>query len=174
MLMENMINIKSGWRHSVLEFQIRKLDVGSQDMSRAAVFEREVKAAEKVEDWKLIQNLLSKVDKIDEAPLFTNLQAKYDDVTGKILTKVRSQMFEDLKPTGLKRLQTQYMVLLLQANYLYELGKNILTIRVDGPNDEDINLPEMAKILCDMMLSDKECEDLRTIRKIMIDWRKNR
>ena len=42
--MSNLIKIKTTWRHSTLEYHIKEYD-SSQDMSREAVFEREVKAA---------------------------------------------------------------------------------------------------------------------------------
>lgn len=162
-----LINITCTWRHCTLEYLIKKFDA-SQDMSRTAVFEREVKAAKDFEDWNSILPLLSppKLVKIEEAPVFTNLQAKYSEETEEILNKVRNQMLYDLKKTGLKVLQSQYMVLLLQANYLESLKKEKLSI-----NQENIDIPEMAKIFCEMMLTDKDCDELQKIQVILINWR---
>lgn len=162
-----LINITCTWRHCTLEFLIKKYET-SPAISRTAVFEREVKAAKDFKGWDTILPLLSppKLVKIEEAPVFTNLQAKYSEETEEILKKVRAQMLDDLKKIGLKVLQTQYMVLLLQAHYLESLKKEKLSI-----NQENIDIPEMAKIFCEMMLTDKDCDELQNIQEILINWR---
>ncbi|MNI12519.1 hypothetical protein D3C73_657040 [compost metagenome] len=166
---EKLINIRSSSRHCVFEFLIKQQDV-SQDKSRSAVFERMVKAAEGVTDWNLITPLLSPSKLvIEEAPMFTNFQAKYSEATEKILKKVRDQMFDNLKETGVKVLQSQYLVLLLQANYLECLQREKLSIKQIKPDNVDI--PEMARIFCQMMLIDKDCDELQQIREILIKWR---
>ena len=171
---EKLLNIKTNKRHSILEYLIKKYDP-SQDMSRAAVFEREVIAGETVTDWKLIRPLLSNLEENDEAkdaPVFSNLQAKYSEDTEKILNGVRQKILEDLQGPDFKILQTQYMVLLLQANYLEILKKDKLIIKSEGMIDEtDMNMPEITKTLCEMMLTDKDCNELKEIRRIMIEWR---
>lgn len=167
--MENLLNIKSNRKHSTLEYLIKKYDA-SQDMSRAAVFEREVKAAQGVKNWKEIQTSLSNLDIVEEAPIFTSLQAKYGDETAKILNTVRADILEQLKDT-LKVLQTQYMVLLLQANYLEMLKREKLSLKADRVEETNIGMPEMAKILCEMMLTDKDSAELLEIRKILVNWR---
>lgn len=167
---DKLINIKTNWKHSTLEYLIKKMDA-SQDMSRSAVFEREVKAAENV-DWRSIQTSLSELVKNEDAPIFTNLQAKYGEETEEKLSEVRHKMLHDLKETGLKVLQSQYMVLLLQANYLETLKKEKLTIIAEIQiAEENVDMPEMAKIFCEMMLSDKDCEEMKAIRKILVEWR---
>ena len=92
----HLLNIKSNWKHATLEYLIKKEDP-SQDMSRAAVFEREVNAAENVGDWREIQVLLSKLKRVEIAPVFTNLQAKYSDAVEEKLNKIRKKMLMDLK-----------------------------------------------------------------------------
>lgn len=172
--MEKLLNIKCNWKHSTLEYLIKKFDA-SQDMSRAAVFEREVKAAENVGDWKDIRVLLSELNKIDDAPTFTNIQAKYGTETDEVLKEVRKQMLSDLKVTGLKVLQSQYMVLLLQVNYLEFLKKEKLAIKANEfVEEENVDMPEMSKILCEMMLCEKDCNEIKEIRKILVDWRNKR
>ena len=172
--MENLLNIKCNWKHSTLEYLIKKFDA-SQDMSRAAVFEREVKAAENVDNWNDIQALLSGLKKIDDAPTFTNIQAKYGNETDEVLKKVRDKILSDLKVTGLKVLQSQYMVLLLQVNYLEFLKKEKLAIKADElVKEQNVDMPEMSKILCEMMLCDKDCNEIKEIRKILVAWRNKR
>ena len=86
----HLLNIKSNWKHATLEYLIKKEDP-SQDMSRAAVFEREVNAAENVGDWREIQVLLSKLKRVEKVPVFTNLQAKYSDTVEEKLNKIRKK-----------------------------------------------------------------------------------
>lgn len=167
-----LFNIKSNWKHSTQEYLIKKLDA-SQDMSRSAVFERAVNVAVNVKDWNSIQILLSGLARNVEAPVFTNFQAKYGEETEEILIDVRDKMLEDLKKSGLKVLQSQYMLLLLQANYIKKLKEEKLSIIDETQVDEEnVNLPELVKIFCEMMLSDKDCQDSKTIKKILLEWRK--
>lgn len=169
--MDNMINIKSNWKHSLLEYKIKKFDT-SQDMSRAAVFEREVRAAEGVKNWKEIQASLSNLEKEYDIPVFTSLQAKYDDETAKILKIVREGILEQLEDTGLKVLRTQYLVLLLQVNYYEILKKENLSIKIGNAiTESDIDLTEIPKMLFEMMLNDRDCMELRAIRKILVEWK---
>ena len=171
---EKLLNIKTNKRHSILEYLIKKYDP-SQDMSRAAVFEREVMAGKKVTDWKLIRPLLSNLEENDEAkdaPVFSNLQAKYSEKTGEMLSEVRQKILEDLQGPDFKILQTQYMVLLLQANYLKILKEEKLIIKSEDMTDKtDMDMPEITQCLCKMMLTDKDCNELKEIRSIMIKWR---
>lgn len=168
--MENLLNIKSNWKHSTFEYLIKKLD-SSQDLSRSAVFEREVKAARGVKNWRKVQATLADLHREEDAPIVTSFQAKYDNETAKILEEVKKDILEQLSDT-LKVLQTQYMVQLLQANYLEVLKREKVSLKADKFVDEtDIDLPEMAKIFTEMMLKDKECSELKQIRKILVDWR---
>lgn len=168
----HLLNIKSNWKHATLEYLIKKEDP-SQDMSRAAVFEREVNAAENVGDWREIQVLLSKLKRVEKVPVFTNLQAKYSDTVEEKLNKIRKKMLMDLKKHGLKVLQAQYMVLLLQTNYLQSLKREKLIISSEKQLEEDsVTLPEIAAIFVEVMLQDKDSEALAEIKKILIEWRK--
>lgn len=168
---DKLFNVKTNWKHSTQEYVIKKLDV-SQDMSRSAVFERAIKAAVNVEDWRSVQALLSGMIKNADAPLFTNFQARYGEEIEKMLNDVRAKMLEDLQKSGLKVLQTQYVLLLLQANYIQKLKEEKLSIKEETHVDEEnVNMPEMAKIFCEMMLSDKDGQDIKTIKKILVDWR---
>lgn len=168
---ENLFNVKTNWKHSTQEYIIKKLDV-SQDMSRAAVLERAIKAAVNVKNWSSIQALLSRLVKNAEAPVFTNFQAKYGKETEEILIDIRAKMLEDLQKSGIKILQSQYILLLLQANYIQKLKEEKLSIIDETHVDEEnVDMPEMAKIFCEMMLSDKDGQDIKTIKKILVEWR---
>lgn len=169
--MNYTLNIKCSWKHAVLEYLI-KMNDRSHDLSRAAVFEREVKAAENVKDWTKIRILLSSLKQNDDAPIFTNLQAKYDEATAESLTNIRNQMLNDLNEVGLKVLQNQYMVLLLQMNYLETLKRDRFALQSDNTIEtSEINLPEISKILTEMMLTDKDCDEMEQIKQILMHWK---
>ncbi len=166
--MVNFLNIKTNYKHCTLEYRIKKLDP-AQDMSRSAVFERAVRAAKGVDNWKAIQTTLSNLKVEEEAAVFTGLQVHYDDETACILKEVEKDICEQC---GLHILQRQYMVQLLQAQYLETLKREKLSLKTGSMIDEsDIGLPEMASILVEMMLKDKDCDNLKQIRKILVEWR---
>lgn len=168
--MENLLNIKSNWKHATLEYLIKKYDA-SQNMSRSAVFEREVRAAQGVKDWKAIQASLADLEREEDAPVFKNLQARYGEETAALLPVIRADILDQLQGT-LKVLQAQYMVVLLQANYLEQLKRERLALKADGTVEEaSVDLPELAKLLCEMMLQDKDCPELAQIRALAVAWR---
>ena len=168
--MENLINIKSNWKHCTLEYLIKKYDA-SQDMSRAAVFEREVYAAKEVSDWKCIHRILFDLRKEEDAPIFTGMQAKYSDDTAQMLETVKEDILVQLKDS-IKILQTQYLIQLLQANYLEKLKQKRIKIENDTTlEEENVDLPGMASIFTELMLTNKESDELKNIRKILVDWK---
>lgn len=169
--MENLLNIKSNWKHSTLEYLIKR-DDPSQDMSRSAVFEREVRAAQGVTNWREIQLYLSEIKREEEAPIFTSLQAKYTDEIATILEEVKGNILDQLKP--IKILQSQYMVQLLQLNYLHKLKKEKIMLKSDKIDDNNVDLPEMARIFTQLILTDKDSQELEEIRNILVNWRNSR
>ena len=81
-------------------------------------------------------------------------------------------MRHDLNKIGIKKLQKQYIVLLLQANYLKILKEERLSI-ITSKNitKEDLDIPGMAKIFCEIILLDKDCNELNEIKNILINWK---
>lgn len=165
-----MLNFRCNWRHVSLEYQIKRYDP-SQDLSRSAVLVREIQAAEKVKDWKSVRDRIGEVERIKDAPDITNFQAKYNEESAKSLEKVREKILEDLPE--LQILQTRYLVLLLQINYLEELKKAALAVRSELQS-ESVEAPELVKLLVEMILLDKDSEVLQTIRDLLVDWKKRR
>lgn len=101
------------------------------------------------------------------------MQAKYSDTVEEKLNKIRKKMLMDLKKHGLKVLQAQYMVLLLQTNYLQSLKREKLMISSEKQLEEDtMSLPSMAACLVEIMLQDKDSEALAEIKRILVEWRK--
>lgn len=169
-----LLNIKSNWKIIQLE-ELIKINDPSQDLSRTAVFEREVQAAQHV-DWKEIQLSLLDLKKEDGTPLSTSFQAKVSPDTAKILEQVQSDMMHQL---SLKRLKVNYMVLLLQRNYLDQLisrQKNLVrkknVCKTDRMIEEkEIDMPAMAQLLVEMMLTDHQCAELEQIKNLLVDWK---
>ena len=168
--MDHILNTKCNRKHCTLEALIKKEDV-AQDMSRAAMFERFTIAAENVEDWSVVATMLGSIKTGSDDPNFTNYQARYSDDTAERLEKIKDTMVRSLKDGGniTKVLQTQFMLQLLMMNYLDHLKKEKLKLK--SSIEEDISLPEMAKILTEMMLTDKDCAALQEIRAILIKYR---
>ena len=163
----NFLNIKANWKHSLLERLIKENDP-SQDMSRSAVFEREVKAAQGVQNWKAVQSTLVNLRRDESIPVSTSFQAKYSEETARMLEEERNDIAEQL---GLKVLQAQYFVQLLQANYLQVLKKTHASIQADILSDGAcIEIPEAARIFTEMIMTDRNCEEWKQIAEILADW----
>lgn len=173
--MDKLLNVRTNWRHSALEYLIKQEDF-SQDMSRSAVFEREVDAAINVENWREIQIQLSELKRNEEIPVFTNLQVRYTEETEEKLQAIRDKIFSDLEPFGIKRLQTQYFLLLLEMNYLISLKreKKALSHESSEVFDGDLTIPELSSTLMEMVLYDRDSEELDKIKQIMIEWKKQK
>lgn len=171
--MENMLNVKTNWKHSFLEHQIKRWDT-AQDMSRAAVLERQVRAAQGSKNWREIRLSLPDQKPEEDFPIFSNFQARYSEETGEILEIIRGDILDQLRGEGMKVLQTQYLLLLLQENYLAHLKRERMTVRGAEESGEDMDLPTMAKVLFEMGLSDKDSDELRQIAKIMRTWRRKK
>lgn len=167
-IIKNNINIKVNWRHISLEYQIRKYD-SSQDLSRTALLFRMVEAALDVEDWNKVKILLPKIEKLEEAPSFTNFQAKYDSETSIKLERVKDKILSDLSES-IKVLQQQYMLQLLMCNYLEKLKRDVLNVGKKVKNEE-IDAPEMVKILVEMILLDKNSSLINEIKDILVKWK---
>ena len=169
---EGFFSSKSNPKHCDLEAKIKSIDQ-NQDKSRSALLARFASAAEGVTDWMPYYYLLGDVEHVDDAPQFNSWQAHYDSDTDKKLKTIRQNMERSLKEGGVitKVLQTQFMLQLLMINYLECLKKSILTIKADKQVDEEIGLPEMAAIFTEMILTDRDNEALKEIRKILVEWR---
>lgn len=169
--MSKKLNIRSNWKHSTLEYLIRKNDP-SPDMSRGAVYERAVKAAQGIENWKEYQVFLHNMKKEEKAQVFNSYQVKICDEVEQIRETIRSEILKQL--TDINVLQEQYMVQLLLANYLEKLKQEKLMLNSENHIEEtEVDLPEMSAIFMEIALKDKDCEVLREIRKILVEWRNN-
>lgn len=165
-----LLNIKSNWKHCNYEALIKQLD-SALDLSRAAVFEREVKAAVDVDNWSEIAESLSSIKKDPNVAVTTGFQAKYTQDTYDKLEQIKSDILKQLKGK-LHVLQSQYMVQLLQANYLKKLQEEQMAVKVENMiGADDIDLPEMAKLFMQMAIADKDSDELKQIKTILVRWK---
>ena len=170
---ECFFSSKCGPRHCDAELEIRRRD-HNPEKSRSALFERFVSAAESVTDFMPVYNLLADLEHHTDAPQFDSWQAKYSEETDEKLKTIRQNMETSLKNGGVitRVLQTQFMLLMLMVNYLDTLKKDALTIKADKMVDEEISLPQMSAILTEMMLTDKDGDELKEIMEVMIKWKR--
>lgn len=174
--MEHLLNSRSNQKHSRLEELIRRSDP-AQEMSRSGIFQRAVRAAVGVQDWPAVQDSLAGLKEQEGGRVVTSFQARYDDATAQLLDEVRGEMLRQLQKAGrLKVLQTQYMVLLLLANYLRKLKEaQELALKADGMAEGgDISHPDIVKFLVEMILQEPECSELTDIRNILLRWKGRR
>ena len=170
-----LLNIKSNWKIMQMEALIKKHDP-SQDLSRTAVFEREVQVAQNV-DWKEVQLSLLDLRQEDGAASPTSFQARFSPETAKIVEQVQSDMMRQL---SLKRLKANYMLLLLQKNYLNYLKsrqENYLEEKLVGKtnaviNEAEIDMLAVVQLLIEMMLKDHQCTELAQIKTLLVSWKK--
>ena len=169
---EGLFSSKCNPKHCDVEFEIKIFDQ-NPEKSRSALLERFTVAAESKTDWMPTYYLLPNIVHHEDAPQFDSWQAKYSAETGERLQTIRKNMEKSLKEGGVitRVLQTQFMLQLLMVNYLESVKKDILAIKADKMVDEEITLPEMSAIFTEMMLTDKDCDALKGIRKILVDWR---
>ncbi|MDY4097937.1 MAG: hypothetical protein SOY47_14690 [Lachnospiraceae bacterium] len=169
---ESILNTTCNQKHCTLEYLIKQGD-SAQDMSRAGMFKRFVLKAEGIEDWMSKYTLLSDLKLEKDAPQFTNYQAKYDSETREKLAQIKKRMQKSLLEGGVitKVLQTQFMLQLLMVNYLEYLRETKISLKADKLVAEEIDLPEMAAIFAEMMLTDREGDSLKEIQRILVNWR---
>lgn len=169
---ESILNTTCNPKHCTLEYLIKRGD-SAQDMSRAGMFKRFVLKAEGIEDWMSRYTMLSDLKLAKEAPQFTNYQAKYDAETREKLEKIKKRMQKSLMEGGVitKVLQTQFMLQLLMVNYMEYLRETKLSLKADKLVAEEIDLPEMAAIFTEIMLTDRDGNSLKEIRRILVNWR---
>ena len=77
----------------------------------------------------------------------------------------------------IKIIQTRLEIELLWFILLIELRKDAAKIEETDASasvSEDITLPELSAIFTEMMLYDKDSEEMKEIRKILVNWRNSR
>lgn len=150
----SIINVRTNWKHSAIEQQIRELDVSQQDMSRSAIFEREVEvAAHQQTDWAAVQESLQSLQKDESISTSTSFQAKISEKTSELIPSIRAEIIKQL---GMKLLQNQYLLLLLHANYILLLKQRREEIATAVPSLSAAGHTDSAKEKVNMTAKRRE------------------
>lgn len=167
------LNIKTNIRHSTLEYIIKELG-GQSDLSRSSIFEKAVRAAQGI-DWKsipeFITELLVDYRNRKDIPVFTSYKVKCSEETNELLKGIIKEIMFQLE---LKVVQKQYLLQLLLGNYILYLKNQRIKLKFNNIIDEELSMPDMAKILVEMMLTDSKCKELEQISKILINWNRRK
>ncbi len=126
-------------------------------------------------NWKNLSGVTLDYPKVDAStPQFFQLKVDKNK-WNRIVDEIKNSFYPPLKrttaPYAVKLVLTSYL------QYLSNIQKGYKENAADHHMDEaktretELSKPEMAKILCEMMLTDYECNEMREIRKLMLDWR---
>lgn len=166
------IAFKSTWKHAALEYQIKEIDT-NPDLSRSAITNRAIDAAEDVEDWGKVMAGLSQLRRLD-IPIATSMQAKPDKERAEKVQAIREKIFEDLKAVmpELQRLQTPYFMQLLWMNYLNQLKSKKMVVGKTISDSIDLSGPDMVKRLVQILLLNREAdkEVIEKVKNALIGW----
>lgn len=163
-----MVNIKANWKHTYIENEIKRTDIALQDNSRAAILERAICAARGVSDWNNVVTILDATLKnVPKNDSCSSWQAKISEEMEKELNAIRNRIITDL---GITRPQTQYIVLILMANYLNTIRNKQIQLPAEG-DSAPLSIPEMAAVFTRMILQDKDAPELSEIAAQLTHWR---
>ena len=150
---------------------------GKSFISRSAMMENAIKAADDVSDWVYVHSQLLKFQAehltMQGIPIFKTYQAEVDDSYEESFTRKKKEAYDVLKARCIvSRLQQSYFVALLLMNFLL-LVKNDSSEPDVG--SEDMPLEDMAKVLVEMILQKEHCKnELQEIKDVMIKWQRRK
>ena len=173
------ISIKANNLICQMDYMIRacsssvKYGKGKSFVSRSAMMENAIKAADDVSDWVYVHSQLLKFQAehitMQDIPVFKTYQAEVDDSYEDLFNREKKKAYNQLKERCISRLQQSYFVALLLMNFLLLLKKDSSELPDD--DSEDMPLEDMAKILVQMILQQEYCKtELREIKEIMLKW----
>lgn len=127
-------------------------------------------------DYKKIADTKSPFPVVEQISVPDFIQLHVDeDKWAEIVCQIRNSFTPPLR-----RVTAPYAVKLVLLNYLLFLDssskKSCITPNLNLQDsvttfEDEISLPEMAKVLFQMMLTDKNCYELQEIQKILTKWR---
>lgn len=176
------ISIKANNLICQMDYMIRacsssvKYGNGKSFVSRSAMMENAIKAADDVSDWIYVHSQLLKFQAehitMQDIPVFKTYQAEVDDSYEDLFSREKKKAYNQLKERCIvSRLQQSYFVALLLMNFLLLLKKDSSELPDD--DSEDMPLEDMAKTLVQMILQQEDCKDeLKEIKNVMLKWQK--
>ena len=150
---------------------------GKSFISRSAMMENAIKAADDVSDWVYVHSQLLKFQAehitMQDIPVFKTYQAEVDDSYEESFTRKKKEAYDMLKARCIaSRLQQSNFVALLLMNFLLLVKKDS-----SEPDDgsEDMPLEDMAKTLVEMILQKEHCKnELKEIKGVMLKWQRRK
>lgn len=150
---------------------------GKSFISRSAMMENAIKAADDVSDWVYVHSQLLKFQAehltMQGIPIFKTYQAEVKDSHEELFNREKKEAYDKLREKGIViRLQQSYFVALLLMNYLLLLKKDSSELPDDS---EDMPLEDMAKTLVEMILQKEHCKnELQEIKDVMLKWQRRK
>ena len=166
----NLFNCTCNWKTSTLEYLIKKEET-SVSTSRNEMLPKYVNEAINVKDWVNVYDLWCNLKPEKDSGSFSNYQANCSKETLINLEKIRTNVLKSLKkPRNINAVRTQFLLQIIMMNYYDNLLKNKLVVKDSSSDSDPIDLPQMAAIFTKMALTDKDCDELNEIRKILESW----
>lgn len=169
------ISLKVGWRHALLEKEIRQYS--TPDASRGDILENCISVGKTCTDWTKPYKMLSKL-RFENAPkeYSTSWQCPISDESASEMEEIKMQIQMNLSERGVivHKLQQQYVLQLLMANLVKDLKGESLKVKEKETVLTSLTIPDMASIFTELILTDRDNEAVVKIKDILIDWRNNR
>lgn len=147
---------------ALLERMIKELD-NHQEISRSAITNRAIKAAESVVDWSSISKELLRLKPSQDIIVPTSMQVKIDEENTLVYRKVWAKISADLNV----RLQTPYFLTLIWTHYFAQLQAQAKEISLKEDSKSDL---EIVAALLELLLRNRE-EDrsrLEAIKELLL------
>ncbi len=169
------LSFKAGWRHALLENEIRKYII--LNASRGDILEKCISVGKTCTDWSKPYKLLSRL-RVENAPedYSTSWQCPISDESASDLEEIKMQIQMNLNEHGIivQKIQQQYVLQLLMANLVEELKGESLKVKEKENVSTNLTIPEIMATLTELVLTDRDSDTLIKIKNILLDWRNDR
>lgn len=169
------LSLKVGWRHALLENEIRKHSM--LNASRGDILEKCISVGKTCTDWSKPYKLLSRL-RVENAPedYSTSWQCPISDESASDLEEIKMQIQMNLNEHGIivQKIQQQYVLQLLMANLVEELKGESLKVKEKENVSTNLTIPEIMATLTELVLTDRDSDTLIKIKNILLDWRNDR
>ena len=169
------ISLKVGWRHALLEKEIRQYS--TPDASRGDILEKCISVGKTCTDWTMPYKMLSRL-RVENAPedYSTSWQCPISDESASDLEEIKMQIQMNLNEHGIivQKIQQQYVLQLLMANLVEELKGESLKVKEKENISTNLTIPEIMATLTELVLTDRDSDTLIKIKNILLDWRNDR
>lgn len=162
---------KCNKHHVYLKKKIIQID-RNPDKSMSSILNRAIKEGhnKNKEQWIMVNERLKKIQ--NEAPECNAPTAMQAEI-GENEYKKLQEIIDKLKSVfSSPRLQMQYVIQLLFANYIIEIEKMNLNLNTGADKDSNMTAPDMVSTLVKIIMlnRDEDKKTLSEIKKILKNW----